>query len=105
MLLPAAHYIIGMIFVFTLMKNDHWIVVKIEVPLSPLYIGLKDFINRIVTQTNLLKIDPVTLMVTWSLVVTKGIQVVELKDLGKLSVMILGYLCFLSLKSTTGEFL
>ena len=94
-----------MIFVFTLKKNDLWIVVKLEEPLSPLYVGLKDLINRIITQTDLLKIDPVTLMVTWSLVVTKGIQVVELKDLGKLSVMILGYLRFLSLKSTTGEFL
>ena len=40
-------------------------------------------------QINLLaKIDPVTLIVTWSLVVSKGIQVVEVKDLGKLSVMI-----------------
>ena len=71
-----------MIFVFTLKKNDLWIVVKLEEPLSPLYVGLKDLINRIITQTDLLKIDPVTLMVTWSLVVTKGIQVVELKDLG-----------------------
>lgn len=94
-----------MIFVFTLKKNDLCIVVKLEEPLSPLYVVLKDLINRIITQTDLLKIDPVTLMVTWSLVVTKGIQVVELKDLGKLSVMILGYLCFLSLKSSTGEFL
>ena len=43
-------------------------------------------------QINLLEIDPVALIVTWSLVVTKGIQVVEVKDLGKLSVMIWGLL-------------
>ena len=43
-------------------------------------------------QINLLAIDPVTLIVTWSLVVSKGIQVVEVKDLGKLSVMIWGLL-------------